>query len=292
MTTTEAATETVCAWTADEITARLAFSISAFQFRKTAYGPREIAEVRAAGITRLELDFVQFDYRDRAQRAALTRECAKQGVTIVSFHGQCKLETRPPIHAEDEAVRKKAVREEVGWVRAAAEELGASLYVTHINRPTPATVRSFHEILDRTADLPLTIVLENCGPIKIRDAIDLVDRFGSARFKLNLDIGHEHIDRVNPLTRAETARAAVSQCGARLVHTHLHDTVDHDHYAPFHPAGRIQWAEVFRGLRDIDYQGLFLFELLTRDGTEATLRESLAAVRAFPERLAARCARE
>ncbi len=47
--------------------------------------------------------------------------------------------------------------------------------------------------------------------------------------------------------------------GRRLHHIHLHDFADDkDHHPPFE--GDIQWVEIFRGLREIDYRGAFMFE--------------------------------
>jgi sugar phosphate isomerase/epimerase len=100
-----------------------------------------------------------------------------------------------------------------------------------------------------------------------------------------LDIGHERdSDGVNPFTRKYRARKAVTQCGERLCAVHLHETFciayKPDHRAPLHDEGIIEWDQIFAGLKDVDYRGVFLFE----DGRGDNAEEWVRAVGEFPRK--------
>jgi sugar phosphate isomerase/epimerase len=62
--------------------------ISSAVFQKRVLGAREIAQIREAGITHLEISGIprSFDYRNRRQVAEITRACDQQGLEIASFH--------------------------------------------------------------------------------------------------------------------------------------------------------------------------------------------------------------
>ena len=111
-------------WTPEEITARLGISIAVFQ--KHLFGARDIAIIREAGITRIELSCVPrcSDYRNKHQVSEIVSECQKQGVTIVSVHGPFNL----PYNLADEKKRKAVVKESLTAIQF-AEEMGASLYI-------------------------------------------------------------------------------------------------------------------------------------------------------------------
>ena len=78
-------------YTADEIAERLGATTGAFLSEETPLGAREIAAIRAAGITRIEVCGIRspkhFDFGNSQQAADVVRECREQGVEIVSFHG-------------------------------------------------------------------------------------------------------------------------------------------------------------------------------------------------------------
>ena len=98
-----------------------------------------------------------------------------------------------------------------------------------------------------------------------------------------LDVGHEtNKEDINPFTEHDKARGAVLQCGDCLHHVHLHETLPikekPDHRPPLHPDGIIRWQEVFRGLKESDYQGVFLFE----DGRGEEPKEWVRMTGAFP----------
>ena len=270
-------------YTADEIAGRLGATSGAFLSDETPLGPRQIAAIRAAGISRIEVCGIgspeHFDFGNSRQAADVVRECREQGVEIVSFHG-------PTVEyaATDEEERGAAVKEAAAAARV-AEDMGASVMVCHfgISEESKKTIVDMLEELEGSS-----IRLANENGVDLRDYMAVVDEVGSDRFGMVVDVGHTRDDDgVNPFIKPDRARETLAQCGPRLIHLHLHDFLDRDHIAPMD--GDLQWAEVFSALRDIDYQGEFMFEaLLTPEGSldhpEYVLAKTAAFPRAFAER--------
>lgn len=169
-----------------------------------------------------------------------------------------------------------------------AMEMEAGLLTAHLKK-NEATRRSIEQILREIDGKPFVFGVENVGGIKIADAIDLVDAVGSEQFKMLLDIGHARdLGGVNPFTKTNAARSALSQCGNRLCGLHLHETfpteTQRDHHPPMHKDGIIEWGEVFAGIRDTGYSGSFVFE----DGRGEDPLDWIAHTAAFPQRFIGR----
>ena len=267
-------------WTAEEIEARLGASTVAF--RAPPYprpiGAPEIAAMREAGITRIEVTGIRsprgFDFADRAQLAEVQAACRNEGVEVVSVHGPNR-----PYASVDEDQRREAVRGAVAAIRV-AEELGAGVIVFHFGTDERAE-RSVVDVLEQTEGSTIRLAVENGKDL--REFADIVDRVGSDRFGMIVDVGHTRdADGLNPLTRPEAARKTMAFCGDRLIHLHLHDFRETDHLAPMD--GDLQWAEIFEAFRDIDYQGLFMFESAWADTTRRIEPGYvLAKTAAFPQ---------
>jgi len=258
--------------TAERIRERLGFSTAAIPVDRRI-GTKEIATIREAGITRMEICGYypppHYDYKDRVQVSEIMAECQKQGISVVSVHGP-----QIPYACPYEEVRKAVIREAIVSARV-AEEMGASIFVAHFgtNYLSEKTVCEMLEQLDGSS---IRLTIENGEDL--RDFAAFVDRIGSDRFGMIVDIGHTRDeDGVNPFIKKDRAREVMSLCGHRLFHLHLHDFVDRDHYPPFD--GHIQWDEIFHALWDIDYTGEFMFE----PGTRVSLEDTLKKTAAFPE---------
>ena len=268
-------------YTADEIAERLGATTGAFLDDESPLGARQIAAIRAAGITRVEVCGIgspkHFDFGNSQQAAEVVRECGEQGVEIVSFHG-------PTVEyaATDEEERGAAVKEAAAAARV-AEDMGASVMVCHfgISEESKRTIVDMLEELEGAA-----IRLANENGVDLRDYMAVVDEVGSDRFGMVVDVGHTRDDDgVNPFIKADRARETLAQCGPRLIHLHLHDFLDRDHIAPMD--GNLQWAEVFGALKDIDYQGQFMFEaLFTPEGSMDRPEYVLAKTAEFPQAFA------
>lgn len=249
---------TALPYTARELSARLGISTAVYQ--KEKLGARHIAAIREAGIRHIEISMIpgNFDLQDRAQVSEVLDECRRQKVAAGSVHGN--LQQRYD-HPEEDRRRAAAghLLEEIQF----AEEAGARILVAHFGTNDQAR-KTVAELLEKTRDLRVRLSVENMkGGLK--PYADFVDRIGSDRFGLTVDIGHlRDPDGVNPMVKRDRAREVFALGGRRVWHLHLHDTfrlkTKPDHRAPMHPDGIIEWGEVLAAIKAIDYEGIFLFE--------------------------------
>jgi sugar phosphate isomerase/epimerase len=269
-------------YTAQEIRDRMAISTAVFDL-DSRIGAEQIAAVRQAGITRIEVCGLpaprHFNYNDRAQVSEIVSACRSQGVEIVSMHGPGVLYA-----SADEDVRKSAVVAALAAARV-AEEMGAGVMVCHFGTDEQSE-RTIIEMLEGLDGSKLRLADENGQDLA--DYMALADRVGSDRFGMVVDVGHTRDgDGVNPFVERGRARGTMAQCGERLIHVHLHDFIETDHIAPLD--GNLQWDEIFAAFRDIDYQGLFMFEPLYPAGKreqspEYVIRKTAEFPDAFVER--------
>lgn len=268
-------------WTAEEIGNCLGISTAVYQ--KMQLGARQIAEIRQAGIKRIEISMIlpRFDYRNRSQVSEVLEECEKQGVKIVGIHGWAKLSPQ----TEDEEEWKLMVDESLSAIRF-AEEVGASIYVAHFGC-TEGSKRLITELLDKTAGLRVRLTTENGR--NLRPFMAAVDDIKSTRFGMIVDIGHTRDkDGINPFVKKDRARQTLAQCGDRVFHIHLHEVFDQeqkpDHHPPLHKNGIVEWGEVFAALRDIGYKGELVFEDGRGENPEEWVRMTGAFPRVFVQR--------
>lgn len=278
----EASVSAKLPYSAREIDRRLGISMAVYS--KDRLGARHIAAVRAAGISRIELLMMPetFDLHDRAQVSEILRECRRQKVSIVSAHGNLQRRYDDP----DEEKRRAAAAQLLDEIRF-AEEAGVGILVAHFGT-NDQSHKTVTELLDKTKDLRIRLTVENMRG-GLRPYAAFVDRIGSDRFGMTVDIGHiRDSDGVNPLTQAGNAGAVFAQGGRRVWHVHLHDTfrlkTKADHRAPLHPNGIIEWGDVFTALKDINYRGVFLFE----DGRGEEPEQWIRLAAAFPRNFVAR----
>jgi len=273
-------------WTADDIRSRLGASTNAFFWTSPRLGREEVDQFVEAGIWTLEIaaDLNQFDHNDHDHIAELQEISQATGARIVSYH--CP---DLPWGCPYPEVRKGTVREFLTMCEAASR-IGDPLMVCHfqINEHDESFIREVLPLLEGT-NVRLTI--ENGDDL--RDYAAFVDKIGSDRFGMIVDIGHtKDDDGKNPFTCKDRARQTIQVCGHRLMHLHLHEFWDGaDHWPPFYKGGLIEWAELFAGLADIDYRGAFMFESVpARPNDTAAFDDNLHRVATFPEQLMARIA--
>jgi len=269
-------------YTAAEIAERLGISMAVFQTERL--GARHVAAIRQLGIQRIELLMAPktFDFQDRQQVAEVLAECRRQGVSVASVHGNLQGKYNDAMEDRRQAAAA-ALLEEIRF----AEEAGAEILVAHFGTDRQAR-KTVTELLDQTRDLRIRLTVENMGG-GLKPYTDFVDRIGSERFGMTVDIGHARDpDGVNPFVKPGRAADVLALGGQRVWHLHLHDTFNlptkPDHRAPLHPKGIIRWNEVFAGLKAIDYRGVFLFE----DGRGENPEEWTKLAAEFPKNFAAR----
>ena len=263
--------------TQEEIRRRLGIS-SVVRPAAERFGAGHIGMIREAGITRLEIcgyhPPTHYDYHDAAQISEITAECRRQGIDIVSVH--CP---NLPYDCPYEEVRRTVVREAVASARV-AEEMGASVYVVHFGT-NDRSGRTVHEMLDHLDGCSIKLATENGTNLK--EYADFVDMIGSDRLGMVVDIGHTRDeDGINPFVKQERARETLALCEHRLIHLHLHDFADTDHYPPFD--GDIKWDEIFSALQAIGYAGELMFEPVAR----VSIADTLSKTAGFPSQFARR----
>ncbi len=265
-------------WTSDEITERLGTSTVVFK-RDRLLQSKDIEMIAERGIRHVEVSGngnpAHLDVADPKYTSWLRAEFESAGISIVSTHSPGYL-----YNSKNEDNRKKAVEQGVAAAKN-SEELGAGIMVCHF-RPEEQSEKSIYEMLDRLEGTSIKLTIENGQDLA--DYTAFVDKVGSDRLGMVVDIGHTRDDDgVNPFIKVERARETMAQCGPRLSHLHLHDWVDRDHFSPLD--GDIAWAGVFDALKDIDYQGYYMFEAAYPPGArrEVSPEYVLDKVAGFPQ---------
>jgi len=264
-------------WTAEEIQSRLGSSTVVFP-RDRLLQAEDIEKLHNVGITRIEISAngnpAHLDFDDRKYLSWVRSECEKQGISVVSTHSPGYL-----YNSANEENRKNAVEKGVHAAKV-SEELGAGVMVCHF-QPEEPSEKSVNEMLDKLKGHSIKLGIENGQDLA--DYTAFVDKIDSDQFGMVVDIGHTRDeDGVNPLIKKDRARETMAQCGDRLIHLHLHDWVDGDHFSPLD--GAIQWDEIFAAFRDIDYKGWFMFEAAYPPGQRGEVDPNyvLDKVGAFP----------
>jgi len=240
-------------WTYNEIESRLGSSTILFP-RHRLLEEKDLEKIREADISRIEVCGLgnpgHLGANDQKYLSWMRLECEKQDISVVSTHCPGYL-----FNSDNEDNRKKAVAEGVHAAKV-SEELGAKIMVCHF-QPEEPSEKSVNEMLDQLNGHSIKLAIENGQ--NLADYTAFVDKVGSEQFGMVVDIGHTRDkDQVNPFIKKNRARETMALCGDRLIHLHLHDWIGVDHFSPLD--GEIQWVEIFRALKDINYNGWFMFE--------------------------------
>jgi sugar phosphate isomerase/epimerase len=200
-------------------------------------------------------------------------------------HGNLQRKYNDPVEEKRRAAAA-ALLDEIRF----SEQAGAGILVAHFGTDDQAR-KTVTELLNQTTDLRIRLTVENMGG-GLKPYADFVDRIGSDRFGLTVDIGHARDpDGVNPFVKPSRAIDVLSLGGPRVWHLRLHETFNlpmkADHRAPMHPDGIIRWDGVFAGLKAIDYRGVFLFE----DGRGENPDEWMKLAAEFPTNFSAKYGR-
>ena len=260
-----------------ELENRIGASSAAFDY-SSPLSASDIALFRSTGLTKIEINSLRypnrFDYRNKHQVSEITMECENQGVSIVSFHG-------PDFsyNSTDETIRQASVTEALKAAEV-AEQMGASVMVCHFGTDYQSE-KTVTELLTELENSNLKLANEN--GLEIQSYIELADKIDSNQFGIVIDIGHlKDSDGANPFTKAERAAQPILRAGSHLIHLHLHDFLDRDHFAPI--GGFIEWNQLLTALRNINYRGLFMFEAMYPLGEEVYDPERvLSQTAAFPK---------
>ncbi|MCK5845246.1 MAG: sugar phosphate isomerase/epimerase [Victivallales bacterium] len=189
------------------------------------------------------------------------KSAADSGVSFPQGH----LWLAADIVSPDNADRSKTIDELKKWLELFSA-IGVEAGVLHPGgskakaagwnekRICETRTESLIELTDFIADIPISIALENCYE-NINQMNAIIDAVDSEKLRHCLDTGHLNLIGGD---QGEYIR----RCGSKLIALHIADNlgVDDNHMLP-HSAGTIDWSAVVSALRDIEYKGLFNFEV-------------------------------
>ncbi len=243
---------------------------STIPFRSEPLTSDVLASFSEAGIESLELcDYhPNFDYTDPEFGAFLRLELRDMEFHLNSIHvHMMHHDPNSDLASLDANQRQKALGDHKQAVDLAAE-LGGCILVTHdIVIPDPgeeagsdrraAFVRNLGEIAEYAAPTGVRLALENGGRSSYtRDPerlVSLMKDIGEPNVGVVIDTGHRNLTG-DPV-------AALRTVGPHLITLHLHDNHGErdEHLLP--GRGNIAWGEVNEALGDIDYGGVFMYEI-------------------------------
>ena len=169
--------------------------------------------------------------------------------------------------------------------------LGIQKAVVHVNGGKDMTdtdaryaewiknIRTLSEYVDGTG---ITLCLENLTAFPVTRSSDgllqLIKDSGDKNLGICLDTGHLHLSNTKGTTN-ETHGDFIRNVGSYLQALHIVDNNgEKDTYQmPFSARTGVDWVDVMRGLRDVDYKGLFNLEILGERGGNDTIREAKLA---------------
>lgn len=251
-------------YTVEEIRSRL--GISTLVFDETPVDRESYRLIAEAGIRYVEiLDRRDtFQEEDPASASDITAACREFGLSIISFHSRSVKFAE--LGVEPEVERSKRMIDHL-------LALGGKVWGTHVRVEHPETRAGYEALARYYEGADLNLVVENFTTQSIREVVDWIDAVGHPQVGMILDVGHERTaDGEDVMTFAGRPTEILNAIGPRLRHVHLHDFREgKDHWAPFD--GGLQWVEVFKALRAIDYRGSILFEPSSNGDAAATIRK-------------------
>ena len=238
--------------------------------------------LKEAGIEHIEVKpkVGHFDFHDPKYLEEMAREFNKNGIKVKSMH-------MPPngvdISLIEEYDRVWSIRE-VEKTILALLRLEGEIIVIHpgskINNEKERKKRrekseqSLEEILEFCEYWGVKIALENTLPGKTGDSVsevlEIVKKFNSKNLGICLDTGHCNI--TSSLYNQNGVVESLKDIKDYLFHLHIHDNFgkNDDHNMPF--TGNINWKEFVRVLKEIKYQGVFMFEIRESVDNKDTLQ--------------------
>lgn len=120
-------------------------------------------------------------------------------------------------------------------------------------------IEALRIVAERTAHINVYICLENlCGgaPTSIDRILEIIERVGSPKFAICLDTGHLNV------TKTSSQREFILKAGKLLKALHIADNEgERDQHLMPYGRGNVKFSEVVETLREIDYDGIFNYEI-------------------------------
>lgn len=246
-------------YTTEDIRSRLGISTTAVPVPLDRASLESISE---AGISHLEISEIrdQFHEEEPQTMAEIVSICRDLGLSISSFHSPSII-SYPNDQSQwaREIDRSKRIIDHL-------ISIGGRIWGTHVRITDEKTKDAYYELAKYYEGQDISLVIES-DDTALQDAqacVEWIDSISHPQIGLLLDVGHErdrNAPQQNPMTISGQAARIIKAVGHRLHHLHLHDVIEGlDHYAPFETKGELQWGEIFSALKDINYQGVFMFE--------------------------------
>jgi len=237
-------------------------------------GREALRQIADAGIATLEIIDEREEYQeeDPSTMKAIVAACREFGLSVTSFHSRSINYHELGLDAEIERSKRM-----IDHLLA----IGGKVWGTHVKIEHAETRLGYEALAKYYEGQDLKLVIENGGNQPIQACIDWIDAVGHPQIGMILDVGHErNASGQNPMTLPGEPTEILRGIGHRLHHIHLHDFVEgRDHHAPFE--GEIQWVETFEGLKEIGYQGAFMFE----PGPSPQFADTIRKVGVVPEKI-------
>ena len=119
-------------------------------------------------------------------------------------------------------------------------------------------IKKLRELFGLIEHVDITICLENLSKhvMGADELVEIIEKVGSEKLAICLDTGHLNI------SKADTQYDFIKKAGKHLKALHLHDNEGKtdQHILPF-GRGKINFDEIVKALCEIDYDGLFNFEI-------------------------------
>ena len=268
-------------YTVEEIRTRLSISTYAF-FMYRPISKAVFQELADHGIRRIELaeSREQFDMADAGSMKLIGDTMRSCGIELVAYHAHETLFF--DLESEKQRIaRVDLCRRQIDTMLS----LGGAVWGSHAQTINRMVVKCYEDLARHVEGTPAVITVENFPrqDQMVEDRMKFLNQMDHPKVGMILDIGHVlDSEGLNPMTVRGGPTEVLRMCGSRLLHVHLHGFKDVDHYPPIVDDDRIQWVELFRMLRAVEYSGAFNFE------SQGMPRhaDTLAAVAAVPERLA------
>lgn len=137
----------------------------------------------------------------------------------------------------------------------------------------------------------VTLCLENLNSVaetrSAENLLKIIKDAGDKNLGICLDTGHLHLSNTKGTTN-ETHGDFIRNVGSYLQALHIVDNNGEKdtHQMPFSARTGVDWVDVMKGLRDVDYKGLFNLEILGERGGNDTIREAkLAFIKTMCEQM-------
>ena len=230
-----------------------------------------------AGIECMEVS-VRYDLYDTMDYPALRKMADATGVKLWSFHLPFTPFNVLDISASDSEWRKRSVTYISEIIKKAAD-VGFDKFILHSGGKTKRQIQqevderlncaceSYAFLAEFAEKCGAVICVENLPPVCVGKDIDEVEKLISADERLRICFDTNHL---LPGDGAEFIR----HFGEKIITMHVsdYDMVNERHWLP--GEGAVNWQEIFTALKDVNYNGPWLYEI-AYESPETLVRERL-----------------